>query len=968
MRVVVVAGTFCGVGATSVAAGVMDALRRRGLRVQGFKIGPGFSDSKLVEAATGRMCVNLDPWMAPQEHLLACVHRYAPESDVAVVDGFQGLFDGSSAPDAGAWSTAGVAKLLGAPVVLVIDAAPLGHSAAPLVRGFEGFDRRLRVAGVVLNRVSGAGHGDGIREAMRKGGVKATVLGALPMSDDVVDLEEWRWAQHLSNGAMTPEKYASALGDLVTASVDIDKVLEMAETSKIPKCPDLKLSLGPPLSAPVKIAVAKDDAFSFYYHENFVMLEAFGAELVFFSPLQDEQLPSGVAAIYLGGGHPEAYAKRLTQNKTLLASIHAFAAAGGVVYAEGGGLLYLSKSIQNIGEFPNELVGVFPFRTRMAPESIWRSGYVEVEVLDHSRVLPPGGRIHGHVSHRSQVVEEIVRSAFGSVCSEQSGYSFVYRLHPQDDESAVATYEGYSWNNVVASYVHLQFASSPEAASTLVTKSQEVDVVKVFESVAQAVKVASNPVGKSPQKHGFNSDLKATKLPRIARSASFDNMDSMKGGVHTKDRSDQMKLHRYSMEHAQHTWRISTGLWTSVASADLEDGAGKKGERFLLGLSNWKGAMNRDAADRAKRSDSSLASTTGRASPPIESSASSCTEFMVPRSLAEKHQLNEKIVSMSSTCTEIVFALGLDGRLVGVTNLCDYPAEAREGRMVVARTRFDTSRLDKGRLEMKLKDFWCRRESAFELNEGFLRSAQPGVVLVEEGGDPGRETVEKLFNSRASSIGGLRPNNNTVVLSLQCHRLSEVFNFMLKVGDATGAVDAVQRIVDALRSRVARVGSLVSSNLPRESVVVLTGLNPLVVGGHWIPEMVMLAGGVAEGNHVGRPHLRISWQELRELEPEVLILAASTWEETKLELAQLASLPGWWTLPAMRTGHLYVCNHSLFTIPGPRLVDGIELLSRILHPSVAGQHGKRGMAMSCSLRNGARCRACNLSKHFYTLL
>ena len=226
----------------------------------------------------------------------------------------------------------------------------------------------------------------------------------------------------------------------------------------------------------------------------------------------------------------------------------------------------------------------------------------------------------------------------------------------------------------------------------------------------------------------------------------------------------------------------------------------------------------------------------------------------------------------------------------------------------------------------------------------------------------------QLFNTRDGSICGLCPNNNTIVQSLHCHRFSEVFSFMLKVGDATGTMDSTQLVIDALRERIARVGSLVSSKPPRESIVVLTGLNPLMVGGYWIPEMVALAGGVPEGNHPGRVHQRISWQDLRELEPEVLILASSTWEETKLELAQLAGLPGWWSLPAMRSGHLYVCNSALFTIPGPRLVDGVELLARILHPSVAGQYGKKGMAMTCVLRNGRRCRAGNLVRHFCPLL
>ncbi|GMH36069.1 hypothetical protein BSKO_03937 [Bryopsis sp. KO-2023] len=942
MKVVVLAGTFCGVGTTSIAVGLMRELREKGLRVQGFKVGPGFAENELFEAATGRMAVNLDPWMVPKDYLLTCVHRYAPECDIAVVDGCEGLYDSRNDSD-GEWTTAELAKVLGAPVLLVVDAAPMGHSCAAMVRGFESFDKRVRIAGVVLNRVSDQEHANLLAKAMAKGGVKAGMLGWMPTSNNIIGLIERNDRRDSPVEGIPAESYVQALGEMVSSGFDLDTILEIGSTSKLPKCPHVRSA--PPKSA-VRIAVAKDAAFSFYYHENFVLLEAGGAELVFFSPLDDEELPSDIAAVYFGGGHPECYTQRLSENKRLISAVQAFASAGGVVYAEGGGVLYLSKSVQTIGEFPVDMVGLFPFRTRMDDSPMWQSTYIEVEMLRNCSLFPSGGRVLGHVCHQSQVVEEIVRSFWSGTEQDISAdYDFAYRLHQRGGVGA-PTLEGYSWKNVLASYVHLQFASNPTVVSSLVSRCQQVDVAFVSEEVQKAVGMTfkkGNPYMKSL------SPVRPISFDIGHRKGSFLREGSM-------DHLSGIASKRFSTDC--HVWKKSS-LCSSASSTGSEFSS--KGE-FMI-KEKEKGSSDDFCWERAKRSESVLASTTG-CGEELRRSAS----FGDVAVSAVGRNANNKIVALSPSSAEIAFMLGLGDRVVGMTNLCNFPDGAQEGKTMAAKTKFDPGRLDRGRLEMKLKEFWCKKESAFELNEEYLRQEQPGLVLVDENGDPNLRMVERSLAARKGSFGGLTPIQPTKILSHKIHRLSEVFDYMIRVGEAAHVTRSSEILVDGLRNRVAKIGSLVLPCPPREKVVVLTGLNPLVVGGYWIPEMVTLAGGEFDGGHTGKPHQRITWDQLQDMAPEVLILAAGTWEETKQEIGQLASLPGWWSLPAMKTGQLYACEHSLFTIPGPRLVEGIELLARILHPSVAGNYGKKGMATSCILRNGRRCRPCNLSRHFCTLL
>lgn len=665
-----------------------------------------------------------------------------------------------------------------------------------------------------------------------------------------------------------------------------------------------------------------------------MLLERAGAELVFFSPLENERLPKDIAAIYLGGGHPELHAERLSTNTALMTSIRAFAKAGGVIYAEGGGLLYLSKCIEKPQEFQSKpLVGVFPFRTRMLDVPSEADSYVTVEIMPGCPLFSAGLQAKGHVCHGSYVVQEIVRSTWGGIVGDEepSDFEYAYRLTGEMTKHGPGK-EGYTRNAVLASYVHLQFASNSELAPAFVEKCRKVNLTKLQEAMNRGwMKTRSTDF--ENRKMLFQKRIASPDATSISKwgAPRFSERKLSPAKSFSKPPETPMVAHMKD-KHPVHVYHCE------MAPLDADWGSIDKFAAF------------RDLPKKRElRKSASLAD-------------------MGLGSRETNRMGNQKIVGMSTTGVEMLCALGLQERLVGVTNLCTYPANIQSGRAVVARTKFETSHLDDSRLELKLKDYWCRQESAFDIDEDFLRLEQPALVIVEDGGDPDKTKVEQIFQTRRGSFTGLCPASPTAVLSHKCLHLREILEFMLNIGEAAGIEASATVIVDKLRSRVANIVNLVAADPPVEKVVVLTCLNPLMIGGYWIPEMVSLAGGEALGAKPGHAPQRVTWQELKAMEPEVMILAAASWEETKQELPQLASLPGWWLLPAMKTGQLYVCDHKLFSSAGPRLIDGIELLARILHPSSAGQFGKQGMAWSCTLRAGKRCRPCHLYRQFCALL
>jgi cobyrinic acid a,c-diamide synthase len=438
LTAIVVAGTHSGVGKTSVTLGLIGALRRRGLTVQPFKVGPDFIDPLHHQHASGRSARNLDGWMLDPATNLGRFGRATADADVAVIEGVMGLFDGSEATsDRG--STAEMAKLLGLPVVLVVDASAMARSAAALIHGFATFDPDLRVAGVILNNVGGEVHAGLIRAAI-SGAVP--VLGALPHADDLV-VPERHLGLHLPHEAR--RDYVDRLASLIDEHVDLDRLLEAGRTGRQPAAPAPTRR-----EATVRIGVARDEAFCFYYADNLELLEDAGAELVEFSPIEGS-LPGGLDGLYVGGGYPELHAAELAANTKATEAIREFADAGGPIYAECGGLMYLAETLE-VDAASHPLCGVLPFSTRMpAPLKI---AYVEITTTEG--VFGAGHTARGHLFH----------------CSELTSDPAIARGYHVRTSGGDETEEGYGVDNVLASYVHLHFASEPELASAFLERCE----------------------------------------------------------------------------------------------------------------------------------------------------------------------------------------------------------------------------------------------------------------------------------------------------------------------------------------------------------------------------------------------------------------------------------------------------------------------------------------------------------------
>jgi cobyrinic acid a,c-diamide synthase len=442
-RVVVVAGVASGVGKTSITLGLLAALRRRGLVVQAFKVGPDFIDPGLHAVVTGRPSYNLDGWMCGPAAVLRTVARAAADADVAVVEGVMGCFDGvDGASEEG--STAQVAKWLGAPVVLVLDAGAAARSAAASALGFERFDPGLRVAGVVANRVGGATHAGWIADAVRAA-CRAEWLGGVPYDPALTVGERHLGLLTAAEGALTPD-LIGRLRDTVERHVDLDRLLALAEPTSAPAPPPVASH-----RPRARIGVAHDAAFQFYYAENLGALRAAGAELVSWSPLADADVPD-VDGLYLGGGYPEVHARALADNTTVRAAVRRFAEAGRPIYAECGGLMFLAESLEDVDGHVHPMVGVLPAAVRMRAHGL-TIGYAEVTLAAPCGLGAPGVVARGqefHASTLGPVPARVPRA---------------YRVRvPGGAERA----EGYLVDAALMSYVHLHFASNPSLAASFV--------------------------------------------------------------------------------------------------------------------------------------------------------------------------------------------------------------------------------------------------------------------------------------------------------------------------------------------------------------------------------------------------------------------------------------------------------------------------------------------------------------------
>ncbi len=432
-----------GSGKTTVSLALAAALRKKGLKVQPFKCGPDFIDPGHHARVCGRPARNLDGWMLSPETNREIFYSAAQNADACIVEGVMGLFDGVRGKSG---STAELAKLLGLPVVLVVDASAMAESAAAIVRGFEVFDPKVKIVGVIFNKVGGEGHIRILREAMAND-CSAPLLGCLPQNEKIRIPERYLGLQTAEENCLT-EEAISMLAGMAERWIDLHALLVRVPDIRIQ--PAKKVSPATPCA--LRVGVARDRAFSFYYEENLEALRACGAEIVEFSPLNDKSLPPLLDALYLGGGYPELYAGKLSGKRPMLDAIRQFGQNGGPIYAECGGLMLLGEEIVDREGQSFPMAGLMPLRVQMTDRLV-KFGYAEVRLNAEGLWGPAGDAARGHSFHCSTITE------VGNIARN---YLVRYPSSGREEE------EGFRIKNVLASYIHLHFLSNPNMAVCLV--------------------------------------------------------------------------------------------------------------------------------------------------------------------------------------------------------------------------------------------------------------------------------------------------------------------------------------------------------------------------------------------------------------------------------------------------------------------------------------------------------------------
>ena len=442
---IVIAGTHSGVGKTSLSLGIVAALRKRGLNVQTFKVGPDFLDPTHLALASGRPCYNLDGWMAGRDYVSRLFARASENADISVIEGVMGLFDGA-VPDSSEGSTAEIARWLDAPVLLVTDVHGMARSIGAVVAGFSGFEKDLRIAGVIANRCGSERHAAALSASLAAAGLPP--LAGAVMKGGLPDLP----SRHLGlvtadAGNLTPQ----FLGELAAACERqgaMDQIIRIARgASPLHAVPANNAAV----SKPISIGIARDAAFHFYYQDFFDELEMRGCTLEYFSPLADDALPDRIDALYIGGGYPEEYAEALSANVKMLGSVRAFAALNRPMYAECGGLMYLCRSLEKKDGTNYPMAGLVPTSTRMLDRRKFL-GYVEVTLNRDSLWGAGGATIRGHEFHYSELTADP---------AEEPAWQAVYSMKRRRDGGV--SREGFQKGRTLASYAHLHLASRPDA-------------------------------------------------------------------------------------------------------------------------------------------------------------------------------------------------------------------------------------------------------------------------------------------------------------------------------------------------------------------------------------------------------------------------------------------------------------------------------------------------------------------------
>jgi len=456
---VVVAGAHSGAGKTTVALGLVAALARRGRTVQTFKVGPDLIDSAYLSHASRRPCRNLDAWMLGGNGVRRALAQGSMGADCAVIEGVMGVFDGhglssEEARASGSYpfpgSTAEVARLADSPVVLVLNVTSMGETAAAVALGVRQLDPKLRLIGVILNEVPSDYHRRLVEDAVWS---LATlpVLGAIPRMESARIPELRMGLLPLTENPLI-DSALSALAAAVERNCDLDLIERlMAAAEPLAPAPRPVVSVS---TGTVRLGVAFDDAFCFYYPENLELLEDAGCEIVPFSPLDDRGVPRDVDGLYFGGGFSEVFAPLLAANRPMLDSLVRAHQQGLPIYAECGGALLLARTLRTGDGMVHDMAGVLPIEVSL--DDTPRMGYREIRLMSDCLLGPAGARVRGHESH------------FSTLLNGTDAFRAAYSMHDCDGEPLGC--EGWADTGLVASFVQLHFGQDPEIASRLVER------------------------------------------------------------------------------------------------------------------------------------------------------------------------------------------------------------------------------------------------------------------------------------------------------------------------------------------------------------------------------------------------------------------------------------------------------------------------------------------------------------------
>lgn len=563
-------------GKTTISLGLCAALVARGLKVQPFKKGPDYIDPMWLGQASRRACFNLDPYLMSTQQIQACFANHSAASDIVLVEGNKGLYDGLALD--GSNSNAALAHLLDLPVVLVLDARGMTRGIAPLILGYQAFDPALRIAGVILNQLGGSRHESKLR-AVIEHYTNVRVLGAVA-HDVQLGVMERHLGLMPSREIGDPQALVDSIGKTVAQQVDLDAVLEVAaSTNPLPTtAPALTAASAPAVGKKLRIGVASDKAFGFYYPDDLKAMESAGAELVHFDTLKDPHLPD-VDGLFIGGGFPEVFMTELSANRSMRESIRNAVENGLAVYAECGGLMYLSRSL-SWKEQTCAMVGALPADVKMHMRPIGR-GYVSLEPTDEAPWSSIGtdALVRGHEFHYSSLenVSPEVRYAYK-----------VKRGHGIDGQ-----HDGMLYRNVLASYSHLRSSAGSNWAPAFVEFVRSVQT-----SVAQAtgshhVLVNGEPVATDSE--GYLLDLSRWSEEFAIARARLEKLELTPSHWEVirflRDYYEQHRVQaqvRSMIKHFAGLWGIERGNNHHLHAMFPIGGPQKQGNR-LAGLMKTKG-------------------------------------------------------------------------------------------------------------------------------------------------------------------------------------------------------------------------------------------------------------------------------------------------------------------------------------------------------------------------------------------